>query len=117
MLKYSGLPALLEGFVEKDLVEWIFTDLKKPSWNIMEATYYVFPEEEMDLLDVQDIYLNADGDELPKEYAGLDLVAWLEGADIESVLAYLYEQDEQADIQLKAKSLQFFYDNDAFMEL
>lgn len=47
----------------------------------------------------------------------LHLCSWLEIADIEDVLSYLYDQQEQTDLKLKAESLQYFYKNDAFMEL
>lgn len=117
MQKYSGLQALLDGVVGKGSNEWVSSDIKNPTWDPINATYYIFPEEEIEQLNESDIYVSEEEYMMPKEYAHLQLFTWLEIADIEDVLDYLHEQQKNTDLELKAKSLQYFYKNDAFMEL
>lgn len=116
MQKYEGLKTLLEAVVGKEINEWVYSNLKKPLWRPLNATFYIFPEEEIWNISKDEIYTNDDGDELPKEYKNLKLSAWLEVADIEGVIDFLNQHREHVDIKLIEKALQFYYKNDAFME-
>lgn len=117
MQVYKGLNALLDAVLGKEINEWVYSNVKSLFWKPLNATFYIIPEEEINNMSEDEIYVDEDGCEMPKEYKHLKLSEWLEVADIEDIIEYLSNQKEDADIRLKAKALQYYYKNDAFMEL
>jgi len=116
-LHFLGLDSLIKGIAGKNINEWVLANISQLKQDMMMADYYIFPGEELEALNDDEIYENKDGAIIPVVFKDKNLDEFLEIADIESAIEYLkYYHKDPSSAQI-AEALKYYYENDAFTSL
>lgn len=116
MLNFKGLDSLIKGVLGKEINEWVYSNINQVNIDPFNAQYYIFPQEEIWDMEESQIYDNEDGATLPIEFKDKNLQEWLEVTMIEDVIDFLKQDNKDPSLSLIANSLQYYFENDAFME-
>lgn len=117
MLTFNSLEELVHTLDQQEINEWVYTNLERFRQDPVNNDFYIIPEEDLwELEGAGQTVKNHRDEDIPAAWPDHKVQAWLEAATVQDVLHVLRRRGSEPDLPLIAKALQFYHEQDAFME-
>lgn len=112
MRSFPSLADLLSALLDIPSNEWVYVDLHGWKTQPQSCVFYVIPEEEVDALPDEDVYLSEAGPYLPVSLQALNLYPWMA---LPTLLGVVQHLPAQADLARTVEAINHYREYDDFM--
>jgi hypothetical protein len=116
MIKSSSLSELYEHVITASENEWVYANIELWNESPQKCEYFIISEEETDEMPDEEVYESDAGPYLPISLQHLNLYPWMELATLKGVVENLKMAKKGFDEKKFILGINYYRENDDFMD-